>query len=347
MQNQPIVSVIIPCRNEEMWIAKCVESVINNDYPKDSLELFVVDGLSTDKTIEIVKSYQEKYSFIKLLENEKRIFPAAVNLAYKNSKGEAIIILGAHAEYSSNYISENVNALFTHQVDNVGGLVDQIWPVKNTIGKAITIVLSSKFGIGGAAYRTGTDKPILVTTVFGGCYKRSVFDRIGLFNEDLISSSDIDFNTRLKRSGGKTLLIPNIKVSYYYAETNFKKFTKNNLRNGFWTVNPLKFVKNVSVTFRHLVPFIFVSGIISALLLSLLSVFFLWILLSVLGIYLIVAYYFSFKSLKHGLKYVLILPFFFFSLHLSYGLGSLVALLKVLFSRNFYKLRFSKTVNDN
>ncbi|MEI6123846.1 MAG: glycosyltransferase family 2 protein [Bacteroidota bacterium] len=342
MQQQPMVSVIIACRNEEVWIGKCIESIIKNNYPKDSLELFVVDGLSTDKTVEIAQSYQKKHAFIKILKNEKRIFPAAVNLAYKNSLGEVIIILGAHAEYSANYISENVKALFTNKVDNVGGLVEQIWPVKNIIGKAITMVLSSKFGIGGAKYRTGTDKPTLVTTVFGGCYRRDVFKRIGLFNEDLVSSSDIDFNTRLKRIGGKTLLIPNIKVYYHYAETNFSKFIKNNFRNGFWTINPLKFVDHIPVTIRHLIPLIFVSGIIGALLMSILSVYFLWILLAVMSIYLIASFSFSFRYIKIGLRYVFLLPFFFFSLHFSYGLGSFVAMIKVLFSKNFYKIRFSK-----
>jgi glycosyltransferase involved in cell wall biosynthesis len=342
MQKLPVVSVIIPCRNEELWIGRCIESVLKTDYPKESLELLISDGLSTDKTVEMASKYASKYPFIKVLRNEKRIFPAAINLGYKNSSGDVIVILGAHAEYSSNYISENVKALFDHEVDNVGGVVEQIWPVKNLTGKAITTVLSSKFGIGGASYRTGTDKPILVTTVFGGCYRRRVFEKIGLFNEDLTSSSDIDFNVRLKNSGGKTLLIPNVNVSYFYAETNFKKFIKNNLRNGFWTINPLKFVDYIPVTIRHLVPLIFVLGIFCASLLSLISIFFFWVLLSVLCFYLLVAIVFSFQKIKEGIGLFLILPFFYFSLHLSYGLGSLYGLVKVLLNRQFYTLHFSK-----
>jgi glycosyltransferase involved in cell wall biosynthesis len=344
---QPVVSVVIPCRNEEMWIGRCIESVLKNDYPQELLEIFVVDGLSTDKTVEIAKSYQEKYPCVKVLRNEKKIFPAAINLAYKNSTGEAIIILGAHAEYSENYISENVKALYSYEVDNVGGLLEQIWPVQNTAGKAITMVLSSKFGIGGATYRTGTDKPVFVETVFGGCYRRSVFERIGLFNEELVSSSDMDFNTRLKKIGGKILLIPTAKVYYYYAETNFKKFIRNNFRNGFWTINPLQFVDYIPVALRHLVPLFFVSGIICGVILSVISFYFLCLFLLVSGIYLTAAWYFSFKYRKDGLKYAIILPFFFFSLHFSYGLGSFVGMIKVLFSKNFYKLRFSGKKKDN
>jgi glycosyltransferase involved in cell wall biosynthesis len=342
MQKRPMVSVIIPCRNEEIWIGRCIESIINNDYPKDSLELFIVDGLSDDKTVEIAESYKQKYPFIKVLKNENKIFPAAINLAYKNSIGEAIIILGAHAEYSANYISENVRSLFLHKVDNVGGLVKQIWPVQNTAGKAITMVLSSRFGIGGATYRLGTDKPVLVSTVFGGCYRRDVFERIGLFNEDLVSSSDMDFNTRLKKIGGKILLIPDIEVYYHYAETNFMKFIKNNFRNGFWSINPIRFVDYIPVALRHLIPLFFVLGILSALLLSFFSIYFLWMLLLVLGIYLFTAFYFSFKYIKDGLKYMFVIPVFFFSLHFSYGLGSFVALIKVLFSKSFYQVRFAK-----
>jgi glycosyltransferase involved in cell wall biosynthesis len=330
MQKQPVVSVIIPCKNEEKWIGKCIESVLKNDYPHELLELFVVDGLSTDKTVEIAKSYQEKFPFVKVLKNEKRIFPAAINLAYENSKGDAIIILGAHAEYSTNYISDNINALYSYQVDNVGGLVEQIWPVKNFAGDAITVVLSSKFGIGGATYRTGTDKPVLVTTVFGGCYRRDVFERIGLFNEKLISSSDMDFNTRLKKIGGKVLLIPNVKVLYHYAETNYQKFIKNNFRNGFSTLNPLKFINYIPVSLHQLIPLLFVTGIIGASILSFFSNYFLWLLIFVLGVYFFVAFYFSFKFINKGIQYFLALPFFFFSLHFSYGLGSLIALISVL-----------------
>ncbi|HNW98550.1 MAG TPA: glycosyltransferase family 2 protein [Bacteroidales bacterium] len=330
MQNQLKVSVIIPCRNEEKWIGKCIESVLKNDYPHDLLEIFVVDGLSNDKTVEIAKSYRGKYPFVNVLKNEKRIFPAAINLAYNNSKGDVIIILGAHAEYSSNYISDNVKALFEYKVDNVGGLVEQIWPVKNFAGELITIVLSSKFGIGGATYRTGTDKPVLTTTVFGGCYRRDVFERIGLFNEKLISSSDMDFNTRLKKIGGKTLLIPYVKVTYHYAETNYKKFIKNNFRNGFWSVNPIKFVNYIPVSFRHLIPLFFVSGIIGASVLSVFSYYFLWLLILVMGIYVLAAFYFSLKYIKKGFNYFLVLPCFFFSLHFSYGLGSLLALMSVI-----------------
>ncbi len=342
---KPKVSVIIPCRNEELWLGKCIESVLKTDYPKNLLELFISDGLSTDKTVEIALQYSAKYPFIKVLRNEKRIFPAAINLGYQNSTGDVIIILGAHAEYSSNYISDNVKALYENNVDNVGGLVEQIWPVKNLIGKAITIVLSSKFGIGGASYRTGAEKPMLVTTVFGGCYKRSVFSKIGLFNENLISSSDIDFNTRLKNSGGKTLLIPNVKVLYYYAETDFIKFIRNNLRNGFWTIYPLKFVDYIPVSLRHLVPLIFVLGIIGASLLSFVSIYFLYILCTVLGLYLITAIAFSAKKIKEGIALFLILPPFYFSLHSSYGLGSVYGLFRVLFSKQFYSMHFKKNGN--
>ena len=346
MQNMPLVSVIIPCRNEELWIGKCIESVLKTDYPKNLLELFISDGLSTDKTVEIALQYSEKYPFIKVLRNEKRIFPAAINLGYQNSTGDVIVILGAHAEYSSNYITENVKALYDHVVDNVGGVVEQIWPINNLVGKAITTVLSSKFGIGGASYRTGTDKPILVTTVFGGCYRRSVFEKIGLFNEDLISSSDIDFNVRLKRKGCKTLLIPDVKVLYYCAETNFKKFIQNNLRNGFWTIYPLKFVDYIPVTLRHLIPLFFVMGIFGTLLLSCFSIYFIWLLLFVLGLYLIVSITFSLQKIKEGIGLFLILPLVYFSLHFSYGLGSLYGLFKVLLSKQFYIMHFSKNDPD-
>jgi glycosyltransferase involved in cell wall biosynthesis len=327
--------------NEEHWIGKCIESVIDNDYPKELSELFIVDGLSVDKTVEIALQYSKKYPFISVLKNDKRIFPAAVNLGFYASTGEIIFILGAHATYDKNYISQCVKYLLELKADNVGGSLNTVGLTDTTVGRAITNVLSSSFGVGNSTFRTGTDKITEVDTVFGGCYARSVFDKIGIFNESLVSSSDMDFNTRLKNAGGKIYLIPEIRATYY-TRSSFSGFVKNNIRNGFWAIYPLRFLDYIPVSLRHFIPLIFLSGLITGIVLSFFSSIFLFILLGTLAVYFAASVWASLKFVKNNALNIILLPFLFFTLHLSYGVGSFYAVIKLLLSKQFYMMHFSK-----
>ena len=341
MQDLPKITLIIPCKNEEHWIGKCLDSVIKNDYPKEVSELFIVDGLSTDKTVETALKYSNKYPFIKVFKNEKRIFPAAVNLGFNASSGEVIFILGAHATYDEDYISKCVKYLFELQADNVGGSLNTVGLTDTVVGRAITNVLSSSFGVGNSTFRTGTDKITEVDTVFGGCYARRVFDKIGLFNENLVSSSDMDYNTRLKNAGGKIYLIPEISATYY-TRSSFPKFMKNNIRNGFWAIYPLRFLDYIPVSLRHFIPLIFLSGLITGIILSFFSNIFLYTLVGTLLVYFAAAVWASLKFFMQNPLNIILLPFLFFMLHLSYGVGSFYAVIKLLLSRQFYHMHFSK-----
>ena len=267
MSKLPSVSIIIPSRNEENFIGRCLDSIIVNDYPKDKLEILVVDGMSKDKTREIVKSYSEKHSFINLLDNPKRITPVAFNIGIKQAMGEVMMIMGSHSTCNKDYISKCVKYLNEYNADNVGGVMITQSRDGTFIGKTIVTALSHRFGVGNSAFRTGSKEPKWVDTVFGGCYKREVFDKIGLFNEKLVFSSDMEFNLRLKKAGGKILLAPEI-VSYYIARSDYKNFVKHNFRNGVWTIYPLKFVAHMPISWRHLIPCIFVSSLIYSIVLS-------------------------------------------------------------------------------
>ena len=115
------VSIIIPCRNEEKYIGKCLQSIIEQNYPKDNLEVLVVDGMSEDRTREIVENYSQKYSFIKLFDNPKKFTPFGLNIGIKEAKGEIIMRMDAHAGYEKDYISKCVRYLENYDADNVGG----------------------------------------------------------------------------------------------------------------------------------------------------------------------------------------------------------------------------------
>lgn len=331
---KPFVSVIIPVRNEEQFIEKCIKRFFKSDYPREQIEILIVDGMSNDNTGTIVKELQKTYANLRLLDNPKKITPVALNIGIKASKGDIIMISGAHSEVPTDYISKCVKHLAKSNADNVGGIIETKARLNTLKGKAIAEVLSSPFGVGGSKFRTGTDKPIEVDTVPFGCYKKEVFEKIGFFNEELIRNQDIDLNLRLKRAGGKIMLFPDIKLTYY-ARSTFKELWKNNFGNGYWVLFGSKFAKT-PFSLRHLIPLFFVIFIIGGTILSVLSKMFFPIYLIILSIYLLGAMLFSSKIARSSKKAIIFIPALlsFFVLHFSYGLGSIMAGLSILLRKH-------------
>lgn len=181
------ISIIVPCYNEEGFIKKCLESIIENDYPKDKMEIFVVDGRSNDKTREVIEDFAKKYQFIRLLDNSKRIVPSALNIGITQSKGQVIVILGTHTTYPKEYLSRLIHWLQKSDVDSVGGVCLTKPGADTFMAKAIALILASPFGVGNARFRTTKrdGKPKYVDTVPLGlikerCLKRSTFLMRGL-----------------------------------------------------------------------------------------------------------------------------------------------------------------------
>ena len=310
---EKFVSIVVPCLNEERFIKRCLESIIANDYPKEKLEVLVVDGYSKDKTREIVTEYSNKYSFIKLLDNEKVITPAAMNVGIKNAKGDIILKMDAHSVYEKDYISKCVKHLEESGADNVGGVLKSI-PPNNTLGaKAIAVCLSHVFGAGNAYFRTGSDKPKEVDTVAFGCYKKEVFQKIGLYDERMTKSEDVELNYRLKKAGGKIMLFPDIKALYYPSSDNLNSFFRHNFVDGIWATYPLKYGFRVSL--RHFLPLIFVATILISM----------WP-------YALVSLFFSAKVAldEKDWRLFFAMPLSFGARHIGYGLGSVMGLVKSL-----------------
>jgi glycosyltransferase involved in cell wall biosynthesis len=198
------ISIIIPIYNEEKYIAKCLDSIIKSDFDKDKMEVLLVDGGSSDKTIEIIKEYQKKYSFFKLLHNPKKIVPVAMNIGIKNAKGKYIIRLDAHSSYPKNYFKKLIYWHKKLNADNVGGVVVTEVKNKNRISNAIKNVLSDRLGVG-SAFRSGVGEIKEVDTVPFGCYKKEIFDKVGLYDERLVRNQDIELNKRIKKNWRKNL----------------------------------------------------------------------------------------------------------------------------------------------
>jgi len=330
MLSQPLVSVIIPCRNEKNFIDKCLDSVLENDYPKDKMEIFVVDGMSSDGTREIVEDYIQKYHFIKLIDNHKYIASSALNMGIKESRGDIIMRMDAHAIYDKSYISKCVNYLEEYGADNVGGIISITPRENNLMGRGIVKAMSSFLGTGGAKYKTSPAKFEEVDTVPFGCFRRDVFDRAGYFNENLKRSQDIEFNLRLKRAGGKIYLFPDI-TSQYFVRSDLKEFFIHNFRDGVWAVYPFKFTKTF-FKLRHYLPLMFVSGLIGTLLLGIFFKPFYYLFLAEIFVYILVIFYATIKvSLNEkDARYLFSLPVALAVRHFIYGFGSIFGIIKLL-----------------
>ena len=327
--NLSFISIIIPCRNEEKYTGKCLDSIIMQDYPKENLEVLVIDGASEDKTREIVQDFSSQYPFIKLLTNPQKFTPFALNIGIKAAKGEIIVRMDAHAGYEKDYVSKCVAHLMESGADNVGGAMKTL-PAKNTlVARAVAYSLASPFGAA-SDFRVGSKAAKSVDTVFGGCYKKEVFDKIGLFNENLLRSQDMEFNLRLRKAGGKILLAPDI-VSYYYPKSNLKDFFLHNIEDGIWVIYPLKFVK-MPFKLRHYIPLLFVGGLIGSLFLSIFFPLFFWLFLFVFGLYSAFNLYFSAKIAirEKDFRYLFLIPVAFATRHIGYGLGSVWGLIKLI-----------------
>jgi glycosyltransferase involved in cell wall biosynthesis len=158
------ISIIIPIYNEEKYIAKCLDSIIESEYDKNEMEVLLIDGGSTDKTIAIIKQYQKKYPFFKLLHNPKKIVPVAMNIGIKNARGEYIIRLDAHSMYPKDYFKKLIYYHKKLDADNVGGVIVTDVKNKNYISNAIKNVLSDRLGVG-SAFRSGVSEIKEVDTV--------------------------------------------------------------------------------------------------------------------------------------------------------------------------------------
>ena len=218
MNEIPFISIIIPCRNEEKFIRECMDSIINNDFPNNRLEIMVVDGQSEDSTREIVRRYSDKYSFVKILDNQKKIVPAALNMGIKNSKGDVILRMDSHNVYEKDYITKCVKYLMEYDIENVGGVCVTLPGADTVIARCIALALSQPFGVGNSQFRIGLKEPKYVDTVPFGCFKKEVFEKNGFFDEDLIRNQDDEFNLRLIKNGGKVLLAPDKEELVWYSQ---------------------------------------------------------------------------------------------------------------------------------
>lgn len=327
------LSVICPIYNEEKYIAQFLDSILQQDYPKDDLEILLVDGMSKDGTRDTVANYITQYPFIRLIDNPDKIVPYAMNRGIDAAQGEIIMRLDAHASYQPDYFSVLVNGLRRLNADNVGTVckTDVLHKTPKTL--AIREVLGNKFGVGNSTFRTGIDHEQEVETVPFGCWRKEVFEKYGKYDVRLVRNQDIELNKRIIRGGGKIYILPDTYCTYLARET-LSALAKNNYGNGKWNILTVYYTKMFSsLSLRHFIPLFFLLSLIVPLLLA-----FVWWPFALVSAASLLAYTFLLSTVSLKLSIKKHLNFFcllttFFVLHLSYGWGSLVGILKLPFTK--------------
>ena len=317
--NMPSVSLIIPCHNEKDYIESCVQSLLAQDLPGGNFEIIVADGLSNDGTRDILAWLAGEYACLRLVDNPGRIVSTGLNTAIRAARGKIIVRIDVHTLYAPDYVSQCIAVLQETGADNVGGP----WVAHGTgyIGRAIAAAFQSPFAVGGARghnpHYTGP-----VDTVYLGCWRREVFDRIGLFDERLVRNQDDEFNLRLSRAGGLIWQSPRIK-SWYHPRSSLRSLWQQYTQYGYWKGAVIQ-KHSLPASVRHLVPAVFV---LTMLMLPIVALFWPWAwwIWGTLGmLYIIGNLAASVETARRsGLSLFLVLPAVFVCYHLGYGYGFL------------------------
>ena len=316
-ERSPFVSVIIPMRNEEEYIKRCLDSLLDQDYSHDRYEIVVVDGQSTDDSRRIVEEEARHSGRVRLLTNAHQTAPHGFNIGIQQAQGDMCIIFSAHAYAPLNFISKSVHYIQTTGADCVGGQVDI--DSENTLARAVAKAMASPFGMGNVHFRSSNQQGFVDTVTF--CtYRKEVFDRIGLFDETLTRNQDYELNYRVRKSGGRIFFTPDIKSSCY-SRSSWRRLTKQYFQWGFWKVRTIH-KHPASVKPRHVVAPAFLGSI-------LLTAFggFLWrplwvVLGAILCSYALAALVFACRaSRQEDWSFSFLLPIVFATMHLCWGAG--------------------------
>ena len=331
------IDIIVPLYNEERLLRKCLDSIFNFELPENvSIHLFLVDGGSADQTIAIANEYIRFHDdkHITLINNPKKIQSSAMNIAIKKSSGKYILRLDAHTIYEKDYLKHCLETSLRTDADNVGGILDTMPGASSYGAKVVQAISSPPFGVGNSSFRVGANEGPVDTVPFG-FFKRSIFKKIGYFDERLVRAQDYEFNSRIISSGGTVWLNPKIKGKYFNQAklSDFYKkifFLDAPYNSYMWYLAPRTF------SFRHSITSFFASGVIIGFILSYFSYLMFSMYIAILTIYfslgIISSIHLAIRS--KNIIHVFLLPFCFFCFHFVHGVGVLSGLLNLLLRKS-------------
>jgi succinoglycan biosynthesis protein ExoA len=236
----PIVSIIVPCYNEERTIGLLLQAILDQSVKPAALEVILADGGSTDRTAAVARAFAEQHPQLcaRVVENPARAIPAALNRAIEIARGEVIIRLDAHSIPQPDYVEQCLRVLEATSAANVGG-VWEIHPSAPTwIARGVAAAASHRLGAGDARYRTSGAAGEVDTVPFGA-YPRAWLDRVGPYDESLLTNEDYEYNVRLWQAGGKVWFDPSIR-SIYFARATLGDLARQYARYGHWKARMLR-----------------------------------------------------------------------------------------------------------
>lgn len=337
-RHSPMVSAVIPCRNERAHIEACLRSVLGQEKVPGDFEVIVADGMSDDGTRRILESLGREYPRLQIVDNLAQTTAHGMNLGIQHARGEFVAIMGAHSHYAPDYLRVSLEVSRVTGADNVGG--SMVCRGETWLQRAISAAHHSPFSAGGArwhniAYEGPAD------TVFGGFYRREVFSRIGNFDESLLRNQDDELNLRLTLVGGRIWHSPTIRSSYC-PRASLAALFRQYLQYGYWKVAVMKKHRRPAAL-RHLVPGVFVFALLALPALALLAPVFWYLWLASLGTYAVANLAASvLTAAGTGWRYLFALPVVFACYHFGYGIGFLRGVISFLFLRRGPSATFTR-----
>lgn len=310
--------------NEQATIRPLLDALFAQTFPRSALEVVIADGGSTDGTKAAISEWQDAHPdlVVRVVDNPRRIIPAALNIALNAAQGEIIVRMDAHAKPHPDYVERSVTALLAGRGQNVGGVWD-IQPSSNHwMARSIAAAASHPIGVGDAHYRY-SEQAGYVDTVPFGAFKRDLIDQIGMFDETLLANEDYEFNTRIRQNGGRIWFDPQIRV-VYYARENLSALARQYWRYGYWKRQMLRRYPE-TLRWRQALPPLFV---LSLILLILFTPFFkpaLWLFVGVTGLYTLILLLTGLRLLVKHESFLMGLgvPLAIACMHLAWGSGFL------------------------
>ena len=250
----PLVSVVVPCRNEAAHIGALVDGIVRSDYPRERLEVFIVDGMSTDGTRELLTKAAAEHPFIRVLDNPGLIAPRALNIGAALSRGDVIVRMDAHSQYPPDYIRRCVRLLQRTGAGCAGGRVEFVPNGQTAWARAVAAVTRHRLGVG-TSFRNRL-APGFVDTVPDGAFPRAALQSVGLWDERLTRNQDNELTARLRHKGYKVAFHPRIRKRYLNQAT-LSGLLRQGFHTGMWNVYALVLCP-YTWAWRHFVPGAFV-----------------------------------------------------------------------------------------
>lgn len=318
-----LISIIVAIRNEEKYITQCIDSLLNQT--EEDLEVIVIDGMSDDNTLKIIKNYQKKNpKKVRFFKNTAKRVAEGRNIGYNNAKGKYIGFIDGHSFAKKNWVETLIKTIekSSEKVCGVGSI--HLNAGKDKFSEATTIVMNSLIGGGGTSYRK-TNKIKQVQTAYAVIYKKVALNSIKnkkneYYNPYFIKGQDAEMNIRLNKKGWILLRNPKA-ITYYYKRPNLKGFWKQMVNAGFWRVKITK--KHPDTIWKNkflFAPLIFFLGIIVLAIIKQTRI----ISLGLISIYLLTIILFTLiYFIKKRDKYYFINAIMYLIIHIGYSYGIL------------------------